>query len=334
MNILLTNHCNRKCSYCFAQERVSCAADGEKPASPADFISDADFLTAVRFAKRSKMETIGVLGGEPSLHPRFTDLLAMAWEEGIHTKIFTNGLWREESVAFIEGLDRSRWKQVNFVLNMNGPARTPEWQERAQERLLARIGRLCSMSFNISRPDFDPFFLVDFIEKYETRRNIRLGVAQPLARMANEHIDVADYRVMVPTLMELARRCDERNISLGFDCGFTLCMFTAQELGELDLAGARFRATCGPAIDIGTDLTAWACFPLSTFSRGERLTDFEDLEALARSFRQKFEPLFETGAMPQCVTCRHRKRGRCSGGCAAHVFRKMDPDFRAGGTPS
>lgn len=327
MNILLTNHCNRKCPYCFAQERVSCTPEGEDAGGTPDFISVEDFETAIDFAVRSKLETVGLLGGEPSLHPRFTDLLTIAWKKGVHTKTFTNGLWREESILALERMSPERRRMTNFIVNVNEPSRTPEWQQKAQSNLMARIGGICSLSFNISRADFDPLFLVDMIRRYDLRPSIRLGVAQPLARMANEHIEVADYRVMVPTLMRLAELCDEKDVGLGFDCGFTMCMFNAEELGRLQLAGARFRAVCGPAIDIGTDLSAWACFPLSTFSKGERMTDHEDLESLVRFFERKFEPLFKTGAMDECVTCRHRKRGRCSGGCAAHVYRNMDPGF-------
>lgn len=325
MNILLTNRCNRRCPYCFAQERVS-FSDGEDQVSSAPpFISDEGFEIAVDLAKKSGLPVVGILGGEPSLHPRFVDYLKMTWEAGLGTKVFTNGLWREEQIEAVERTEKKHQKKLNIVLNANGPARTPEAQQKAQEHFLSRLGRFCALSFNISRVDFDPLFLVDLITEYKTRRNIRLGVAQPLARMENEHIDITEYRKMVPTLMELAERCDQNNIRLGFDCGFILCMFTAEELGRLTISGARFKASCGPAIDIGTDLTTWSCFPLSTFSKGVRLQDFENVNQIAEHFQAEFKPILKAGALPECLTCRHRKRGQCPGGCAAHVYRRLNP---------
>ncbi len=327
MNILLTNSCNRRCRYCFAQERVSVGKNASPTGKAPPVISREDFAYAIDFAVKSRIDNIGLLGGEPSIHPQFTTLLEDVWERDIKIKVFTNGLWRERDIRFVERAAAKNREKTTFVVNVNGPTVVPEEHER-QEYFLSRLGSICSLSFNISRADFDPFFLIDLINKYGTRRMIRLGVAQPLAKLDNEHIDVADYRSMVPTIMKLTDRCDEHNISLGFDCGFVLCMFNNEELGRLTVAGARFRASCGPALDIGTDLTAWACFPLSTFAQGEHLTDFEDAEHLNRFFREKLEPLFSTGALPECVSCRHRKRNQCPGGCAAHVYRRMDPCFQ------
>lgn len=325
MNILLTSSCSRRCPYCFAQERVE-LQDGTPVRRVAPkHISVEDFGTAIAFALTGHVKEVGILGGEPSLHPHFLNLLEHAWDAGLHTKIFTNGMWRPRDLTALaakESSDNSR-KPFHVVLNVNEPDRTPENEQRAQSRLLEALAPRCTLSFNISHLDFDPMFLVDVIRQHGTRRNIRLGVAQPLAQMNNEHIPVDAYKHMTPTLMRLATACDEHDIQLGFDCGFLLCMFDPQQHGELALAGTHFRAGCGPTVDIGTDLSAWACFPLSTFSNGVMIEDFENLGALVRHFDQQFKRLYRTGALPDCVECRYRRRGQCAGGCAAHVFRAV-----------
>lgn len=325
MNVLLTSRCNRRCSYCFAQERISFAGgDGTRRKAP-ELISEEDFRTAAAFARRSGQRVLGVLGGEPSIHPRFVELLRLAWDAGLHTKVFSNGLWPEEAVAAVERLGPGDREKLHVVLNMNGPKRTPPREQAAQEAFLARLGPLVSLSFNISRLDFDPLFLVDAILDHGARPSIRLGVAEPLAQLENEHVPVAEYPRLAPALLALAEACDANDIHLGFDCGFTLCMFSAAELGRLTQAGARFRASCGPAVDVGTDLATWSCFPLSTFTEGRRLGEFQDLEALVSHFKAELKPLYQAGALPECAACRHRRRGACSGGCAAHVYRSLNP---------
>jgi hypothetical protein len=325
MNVLLTNRCNRRCSYCFAQERVAFSAKEDATRRAPTFIAEADFQVVVDFAARSRLGVLGVLGGEPSLHPQFLALLERAWGRGMATKVFSNGLWSEETLDDVARRVDALREPLHVVLNMNGPTRSPKDEQAAQERLLSRIGPLCSLSFNISRVDFDPSFLVDVVTAYETRPSLRLGIAQPLAQIDNEHVPVERYRELVPTLLRLAELCDAHDIRMGFDCGFTMCMFEPAELGELYVRGARFRASCGPAVDVGTDLSTWSCFPLSTFCSGQRLTDFEDLEALVRHFRSEFSTLFEAGALAECVGCRHRRRQLCSGGCGAHVYRNLAP---------
>lgn len=328
MNVLLTRRCNRRCPYCFAAARISyssASTAADTPSRAPEEISLDDFARCVDFAAASRLRLLGLLGGEPSLHSRFVELLPLAWNAGLDVKVFTNGLWPEPTIAAFERLAPPRPRRVNFVLNVNHPDITPGPEQQAQTAFLERLGRSCALSFNIYRADFDPSFLVDTVLRYGTRRDIRLGVAQPLAEGRNEYVEVADYRRLAPAILRLAAACDEHDITLGFDCGFTLCMFSPEELGRLHLAGARFRAGCGPVVDVGTDLSVWACFPLSTLSPGARLSDFADMHAAVRHFHQRFARLYRTGALPECVGCRHRRRGLCKGGCAAHVFRRFNP---------
>ena len=108
--------------------------------------------------------------------------------------------------------------------------------------------------------------------------------------------------------MKLAERCDELDITLGFDCGFILCMFTEEEIGKLQLYGANFKSSCGSPIDIGTDMSVWACFPLSTFAKGYQLKDYETIKDLNQSFEKQFGRLYNAGAMDKCADCKYRRR--------------------------
>ena len=328
MNILLTNECNRRCPYCFAGERISFATDGgegdTRPEAPR-FISVENFIKALDFAKKSHLKRISLLGGEPSLHPDFPGLIQQAWDEGFYVTVFSNGMWREEAIGFVEKAGEECQNRLNIVLNINHPSETTERESTAQHQLLSRIGTRCNLSFNIYREDFAPFFLIDIIQKYRCVKNIRLGVAVPLARHDSNHVDVERYAQLTPAILDLAKKCDEHDILLGFDCGFLFCMFTPEQMGYLQFWGAHFKSTCGPAIDIGTDLSVWSCFPLSTFSRGVNLDEFGDIEDLVKHFNKQFERLFRAGAMEKCAGCKYRRREQCIGGCAAHVYRRLNP---------
>jgi len=328
MNILVTNSCNRKCPYCFAQERISYQAGdagetavGKAPAR----ISLADYRIALNFAKASGEQRVGLLGGEPSLHPNFIELLDEAWNLGLQTSIFTNGTWSPRLIADFQARVRDGKRRANIIVNVNHPDDTPAAEREAQEYLLSRLGRFCTLSFNIYREDFEPFFLVDLIKRFNGAGHIRLGIAEPLAHHASRHVDITLYKYLTPTIMQLATRCDENNIRLGFDCGFLLCMFTAEELGRLHLAGSRYNFGCGPVLDVGTDLSVWACFPLSTFAKGVYLPDFENVAGLLKYFNQQGDRLYKAGALDECIDCRFRKRKQCAGGCAAHVYRRINP---------
>ncbi len=327
MNILLSNTCNRRCPYCFASERVSYTVDKEQAARPAPpFISRDDYEAALDFVIKNNVQDVGILGGEPSYHPDFVELLQMAWRRELRLRVFTNGLWRKRDVDTIAALDHEEHKRrLNIILNVNHPEISNPGEQKAQTTFLQKLGRYTALSFNIYRLDLDPCFLVDLIVESDSKRHIRLGIAEPLAQLESEFIEVRDYHKLAPKLMELARRCDEADITLGFDCGFTLCMFSAEEIGELFLSGAHFKSSCGPAIDVGTDLSVWSCFPLSAFSSGVYLKDFSNVDELVKHFREKFKRLHRTGVLPECIDCKQIRRENCVGGCAAHVFRELNP---------
>ncbi len=321
MNILVTTVCNRHCPYCFAASRVSNPSADAEGGQETSYISAENFGLALQFASRNE-QIVGILGGEPSLHPEFVSLIEQTWAAGFCAKVFTNGVWSEESVDAVGGLSERSPSNLRLVVNTNHPDITSVSEWSSQQRLFSRLPAHCCLSFNIHTLDQDLGFLVDFITTYGLMREIRLGIAAPLAEQSSEFIPISDYPKVAPLVMALAERCDAHNIRIGFDCGFTLCMFTPEHLGLLYMWGADFKASCGPAIDVGVDLTAWACFPLATLSKSVSISEFRDSFELGRYFEEYFDPLYSTGALTECVGCKHLKRKRCTGGCAAHTYRR------------
>jgi hypothetical protein len=321
MNVLITTVCNRRCPYCFAASRVRNApVDLEgKPGSP--FITTENFLRALGFASRHE-PVVGILGGEPSLHPQFAGLIEQTWAAGFCAKVFTNGIWTEKTLASIESLAGRTPSNLRFIVNTNHPGITSPTERTAQEQLFSRLPEHCSLSFNIHSLAQEFGFLADIIVNYGLVRDIRLGIAAPLAEQASDFIPVSEYPKAAPLIMALAERCDAHDIHIGFDCGFTFCMFTPEQLGQLQASGASFKANCSQAIDVGIDLSAWACFPLATLSKSVSIDEFRDSNEIARYFAEYFGPLYNTGSLPECIGCKYLKRKQCAGGCAAHTYRR------------
>jgi hypothetical protein len=322
MNILLTNRCNRRCPYCFAAERVGLAGEGA-PARPApESISNEDFERALLFAVRSGERSVSLLGGEPSLHPEFPALLSRALAtRRLRVKVFTNGVWpveHRETVA--AALESRALRRLAIIVNVNSPSLSSADERREQAALFEALGPVCSLSCNVHSTELDLRPLLDLFDEHPTlRRHVRVAIAQPLAAGKSEFVPVRDYEKVAPRIMELVEACDERDITVGFDCGFTLCMFSTEELGRLVQAGVLPRATCEPCIDVGTDLSVWACFPLSVRAPAVALENFETTAALRAHFRATLYELYDAGALDECGACRFFRREQCAGGCAAHL---------------
>ena len=73
INLFLTYQCNLNCSYCFA---TGLATEFPKEISHENFDLFLDWL------KEHNIPAIGILGGEPTMHSRFEEILARLGEIG------------------------------------------------------------------------------------------------------------------------------------------------------------------------------------------------------------------------------------------------------------
>jgi MoaA/NifB/PqqE/SkfB family radical SAM enzyme len=78
----ISSQCNRRCTYCFL---------------PADFftsgkrMSVTSFSGIVSWSKRHGVKEITLLGGEPSLHPSFAEMVHIASNNEMDVRVVTNG---------------------------------------------------------------------------------------------------------------------------------------------------------------------------------------------------------------------------------------------------
>jgi cyclic pyranopterin phosphate synthase len=314
-NILLTDSCNRKCAYCFGAGKVSRSAEGPNAARTGKFMSRDDFRYVLDFLDRSKAEFVSLLGGEPTLHPEFHAIFADAVGTGKYIKLFTNGLMAPETA---EMLAKSKG-QLNVIVNVNEPDKTPAREWDWVNRTLAILGRRASISFNIYHPDCSFAFLPDLFLRHGLDKCLRVGISIPILGRNNEYLPLDQYRRVGGRLTEFSDICGQHDISIHMDCGFMMCMFTPMELGRHYVNGSDLHFHCDPIIDIGPDLQVWRCFPLSG-CKNVNLKDFANRQQLVDYFNKEFQGVGNVGALPECLGCAQMRRGRCYGGCLAHAI--------------
>jgi MoaA/NifB/PqqE/SkfB family radical SAM enzyme len=316
-NVLLTTVCNRTCPYCFAKERVAEGGEQGRHLSLDDLVVILDFL------EKSGVKVFNVLGGEPTLHPRFTTLLSYILNRGFVPHIFTNAIVPPPVRGQLRDLvEKNGLTTVNlrFVANVNEEHLRSSRETLLQEEFFGLLGALCGLSYNIYRTDQDFSFLLDLIARHGLLKQVRLGLAQPIPGAGNAHLHPRDYPAVFAQVLQFARECDRRDVALNFDCGFPLCHFTDAELGELYRANVQLGFRCGPCIDIAPDLSVWYCFPLS-IRHAVSLTDFTSLPELAEHLQDLWRrDLPSPGILEHCAACAHRIRNQCAGGCKAHLL--------------
>lgn len=310
MNVLLTSICNRKCQYCFADGKIDYNKKNESNYN----ISVNNFKKILDFINPN--DRISLLGGEPTLHRQFEDIIELLKQRKNHVNIFTNGIMPNKSLRVIEQTDP---QQFSLTVNVNEPSENTGGQWRKVLKVLETVPKHSGLGFNIYRPDFNASFLVDLCNQYDIRKNIRLGLAQPIVMESNAFVPTKLYPLVGKKIVELSELCDKSNISLGFDCGFVMCMFTERQLGKLISNNVNIKFSCGPAIDIGLDLSVWSCFPLSKI-HNTALEDYKTPQDIYNYYKAKLDMLYSNGIYNKCCDCKYLHRKQCSGGCAAHII--------------
>ena len=111
-NIMINENCNQKCPYCFACEFVNVKKNN---------MTFDNFKKAVDFIltgyEGRKVGQIGVIGGEPLLHPDFDKFIKylIDKEDVKKVTIFTNGVLLKEHLDYVLN------DKVGILINVNSP---------------------------------------------------------------------------------------------------------------------------------------------------------------------------------------------------------------------
>jgi len=272
----------------------------------------------------SNEKHLSLLGGEPTLHPDFVDFVLYLHQRKFHINVFTSGIMSDKKLDIAKAyLLKIPVENLSFVCNYNYPDSSKSNETKQIHKFFKQFSKYISLSFNLYQKDFDFTFLVDAIHKYELKKYIRLGLAQPIPGQKNECLSLKEVRELAGNFRNQLEILEKNRIEIGFDCGMPLCIFSNEDIGRLfKLNKGRVVFSCGPAIDIGPDMQVWACFPLSNHER-RSLYDFDKIEEIKKFFsthhtniRQETGGIFE-----ECKSCTYLKEELCKGGCLAHLVK-------------
>lgn len=289
--------------------------------SPSDMLSWDNLIFLADFFLKSGKHHMSLLGGEPLLHPQFSEFVQYLSKRDIHSSIFTSGIAPKKHFETIKNeLSDSKLK-YQFICNVNDPSKSPSKELEKVYSFLECFGERTTLSFNIYELDFSFDFLFEYIKKYNLKNHIRLGLAHPIPNQPNHCISPADFPKVAERLSDFYDKYKDENVEIGFDCGFPLCIFNEEQLGKMFLwSNGRLVFKCGPAIDIGPDMSVWSCFPLSSFNK-KSVFDFDSLRDIDEFYSKKLmEMRGGKGLYEKCESCKYRINGLCTAGCVSHVI--------------
>lgn len=327
-NIALTTYCNLHCPYCFADEMIS--------SSEVKNITLAQLNDMLRWINQSHYcdNRIGLIGGEPTLHPYFLEILSVinnfCTKNKFGSILFTNGIYIGDYLDDIP-------KKMILLVNVNTPsAMTPDQWQKLNENLdkMYSLGWMpkknhkesfhkVTLGCNLCPQIDDYSFFWYFVKRYQVGV-IRMSVTAPTKP---EHLADKEgyYKLMYPKFIEFLQTAKKHHVKINYDCNQIPQCYLSKEENELrnELSfndNEKKSRICSPVIDITPDFKASSCF--GTYKIVD-CKDFSDLDELHRYFfYTQNVPKTLVNTQGRCATCPRHERIQCQGGCLA--FADMD----------
>jgi pyruvate-formate lyase-activating enzyme len=335
LRVCVTYRCNLSCKACYA--------DGLLKAVRKSDMTMEDFSQLTEFVKDRGWKAIRFLGGEPTIHPRFTEMLDLCYRKKINVTFPTNNLFSPE-VA--EKLDRRYVRDVavnhSALLNMveGDRARFRKNLERMNERLLR-----FSFSYVLGLNGTDNFeYLYEDLKRYSPYY-LRVSIELPAFSDVDFKLELSNVRKnLFPRVYKLLQKCATLYIPFYIYRPIPLCVFSTEQKEQLlryspfiffsrcPLSYAYKRTGCGMLITVNPDLSTFPC--PSVFIEGPNVFSFKDKKSIHEFYSEKLQSVLAAPPADICRECGYHKEflnvlrwtdgvsrsrfynmGICQGGC-------------------
>lgn len=317
-NIMLTYRCNLNCSYCFANEFVN---------KDRTDISLEYFDKAVRFFTASGPTHLGLIGGEPTLHPNFKLILEKLIDNALVSSvtIYTNGILLDK---YINQISHPKFR---ILVNCNSPKNIGQNKYDLMQKNLDLLffehymKDRVNLGINLYSDRIDYKYIFNLLKRYDLHR-VRISTTVP--NFAEESdINVLEYfKNKKPFLLKLFKDLDSIQVLPYYDCNKPpYCIWSEDEkiwlenfvskygVKESDLIG--HCSKCFPVIDILPNLKAVRCFGMSDFCKVD-ISEFNDFTELASYFLNVVDAdAYKISAGSECRECKQSQIRKCMSGC-------------------
>ncbi|MFR4579820.1 radical SAM protein [Clostridium sp.] len=316
-NIMLTYGCNLKCPYCFANEFVN---------KKSNYISKENFIKAINFLTHDDVARVGLIGGEPTLHPYFKDFLEYLIENRrvSETTIYTNGILLNNYI------NQVITPKFRLLVNCNSPK---EIGEDAFEKLRSNLDVLINkhymrerinLGINLYSDDLDYSYIIDLLKMCGLHR-VRISLTVPDFSICGSINAIEYFKRRKNFLLGFLHKMQENNILPYYDCNKPpYCIWSDEEKEWIENMVEQYHVEsnlvgdhsfCYPVIDILPDLQAVRCFGMSEYEK-VKIDDFQNVSEIASYFLNHIDSAsYQISAVDECKECKKRQLRKCTAGC-------------------
>lgn len=315
-NISIINKCNLECDYCFAKDMTN---------NPNFYqISFEEYKKLFQFIINSQSyKHIGIIGGEPTLHPNLKDILIYTNNQcklnNATALLFTNGINLLPFIPYIEN-------NISVLININSPNTMSEDQWKNLNKTLDYIFSpndpvefecTCGCNIHLNCDDYN--YIWEIIDKYKIQ-NLRCSIASPGGCYQNWIQKKQQYyNTLKPIFLQFCLDAKKHNCKLNLDCNkIPLCYFTSDELNLVASVCINYeKLFCKPVIDFISSNEAVSCFgnykPIN-------ITSFQTFDDLYNFFYTQNNDLRNNLIInSSCKQCNLFQTNQCQSSCLSFI---------------
>ncbi len=307
--IALSYECDRDCFYC--------SAKGLKELRPGK-IKTSEFNALLDWLACQGIYMAGLSGGEPTLHPKFNELIKLASKKGFSLEIATNNLFGENKrKAFEYGSIKS------IAVHFDEPRfYSPKELGLFYQNLdfLSELPVSLGLAHNIFSEKTSHDHIFEACQKYGIKK-ASMSIVTPGVLKQNYFVKIGEIDSLFQKIVSFAEQADGAGIEFELNNVLPRCAFSEAHLECLEAKGL-IKSKClvhsekfNPLIVIQPDLSANACS--RTGINRKNVFEFKSLRELKESMESEFEELRAEPLLEKCLDCKHWKK-ECQGGCLVY----------------
>lgn len=317
MNFIITKKCDKNCPYCFAhQARV------EDPTS---------YMTLDQFSRlvdQCHADHIKLLGGEPTQHPNFPEILAILEAKHKSITLISNFLFNEEKLAAIIGLI-NRGHKIGFLVNSTDLDKYDRMKVFSRNyktlyNILYAKDREEELSCGITIYDGNDLeYYINYLEFLKNSlpkiERLRISINFPGEDSDKGPEKIIDRTDLGEIMLGCITWCLNNFITPSIDCCYFPCLFSnKEELKIVRKFTQKSHCICGKSgspSDIFPDETVSFCYPLKD-RVSLNFNDYHSASEVNDALITEYQIARSLVQVPEkCLDCQFYKCGMCEGPC-------------------
>ena len=308
MNISINSACNKNCSFCFADN-----------ANNSQFnmtLEDIDFILS---KVNSEEEPIKLIGGEPTIHPQFAEIIERLKKVNNPVVLISNFLTKKDEV----------WDAVNDYIKSDN---TIAFMVNVTELNSGQFEAVSTNILKINHDDFSLSYTIDLTKKWDYYHGeleafyqaigpkfntIRTSINFPNPDYNDKGFYIFENYDYIDMIIKFTKWGLEHYIKTHVDCGIFPCMIRDKETRTfLDSWVDRLRYGCsGSATDVFKNKKASLCYPgkdiYTDITKHSNFNEVHNTLMLKKGLK-----VYNEKSMPdECKTCQYFAVGECKGPC-------------------